>query len=249
MKGTLSTAINLCALTKTPKRNIEYELTEYCVSHFNNVKTDTQGFIAADDKRVYIVFKGTSNAKDWETNRNIKFTTLSHGFKAHKGFSKAYQSVSETIRIALEAHKGKDIYITGYSLGGALANVCFYDVTYNLGIQVSKLITFGSPRVFDEDSAALLNNLYPNVHHRIVNNNDIAPHVPPELLGYGHWGSLGYFTEHGEYLPDNSLTWWRAVQETIHGLIDDIGEEGLDSIKDHSLSVYKQLVEDSEVSI
>jgi esterase/lipase len=71
--------------------------------------------------------------------------------RVHKGFYQAWMSVRETVRSTLEAELSETstLYITGHSLGGALATLCGYDYTCNKVHGITpKIITFASPAVF-----------------------------------------------------------------------------------------------------
>eukprot|EP00935_MAST-01C_sp_MAST-1C-sp1_P001821 g1821.t1 len=73
----------------------------------------------------------------------------------HAGFLKAYLSVREQISAALQdtLTASSKLYITGHSLGGALASLSGYDLTCNpgrsRGVQPT-IITLGSPAVFKD---------------------------------------------------------------------------------------------------
>jgi len=79
--------------------------------------------------------------------------------------------------------QNKKLYITGHSLGGAMATICASRMVAR-GIVVSGLYTFGSPRVGDAEFVAHLGT----THFRFVNNNDIVTKAPPLMCGFRHHG-------------------------------------------------------------
>lgn len=79
--------------------------------------------------------------------------------------------------------QNKKLYVTGHSLGGAMATICASRLSAQ-GMNVEGLYTYGSPRVGDGEFVA---NLKVN-HFRFVNNNDAVPKVPPQVFGYRHHG-------------------------------------------------------------
>ena len=77
----------------------------------------------------------------------------------------------------------KDVYMTGHSLGAAMATIAA------TRYQPIELFTFGSPRV--GGSKFIRNIKCP--HLRFMNNNDIVCRIPPAWLGFRHHGDMIYF--------------------------------------------------------
>ncbi|CAB11568.2 Fungal lipase-type domain-containing protein [Caenorhabditis elegans] len=75
-----------------------------------------------------------------------------------------------------------ELWITGLSLGGALASVTSsYIAKLNLFPPSRiKLVTFGQPRVADYDHAAWHDATFP-YSFRVINSRDPIPHVPPKI--------------------------------------------------------------------
>ena len=71
------------------------------------------------------------------------------GGKIHSGFNEAFSQVSVEIQTILnkEEYKNKPLFITGHSLGGALAVIAAKKLTHKGGM--AACYTFGSPRVGD----------------------------------------------------------------------------------------------------
>lgn len=81
-----------------------------------------------------------------------------------------------------------EVLITGHSLGGALATLCFLDLRVFLGentVSFAPLYLYGSPRVgnaaFATYSASHGVPIFRVVHHR-----DPVPHLPFKSWGYTH---------------------------------------------------------------
>ena len=76
------------------------------------------------------------------------------------------------------------IWLTGHSLGGALATLA----AAHLGPEtIQGLYTFGCPRVGDAPFASVLPA---QSYVRFVHRDDWVPTVPPGILGYVHAGAL-----------------------------------------------------------
>ena len=156
---------------------------------------DTQGFVCkriAKDGSPYVVlaFRGTEKKlADWLTDARC-VPVVDGETKVHKGFHEAFTSTSNRqsgtveakVREVLSMQKAKDangdplpLFITGHSLGGALALLATRIVAPDVN---GACYTFGSPRVANYEYFA---NVKTPVF-RIVNSSDIVPRVPPGIL-------------------------------------------------------------------
>jgi len=110
----------------------------------------------------------------------------------HSGFLESYMSVREQTMAAVARELQKDykpLYITGHSLGGALACLAAHDITanYDLPGEIT-LYTYGSPIVGNGSFARLLNSKVPH-HFHIVNDGDLITRMPQFLGIYIHAGT------------------------------------------------------------
>ena len=115
--------------------------------------------------------------------------------RVHAGFVNALDEVWAGISGALLDHKsaGRQLWLTGHSLGGALATLA----TARLG-RIAGLYTYASPRVGDAEFAASL--AYINTA-RFVHANDLVPRMPPRRLGYEHAGPRRFIALDGSIRP------------------------------------------------
>jgi len=97
--------------------------------------------------------------------------------KVHNGFWEAFRHVKEDIVSCLDEEENKSlpVYITGHSLGGALAIVATYCLTSD---RIAACYTFGSPRV---GNLQFGQSIRPPVY-RVVNASDIVTRVPPAVF-------------------------------------------------------------------
>jgi triacylglycerol lipase len=98
---------------------------------------------------------------------------------------------------AIEAAKAqgaanKLIWITGHSLGGAMALLFAYDCLQTKALGITGLVTFGQPMVVDGRLAAYLNAELDGRYLRFVNGDDLVPLMVPF---YSHCGKLVYFID------------------------------------------------------
>lgn len=149
------------------------------------------GYVASNDDVVVVAFRGTSDPVDWLTNVDILSVELDDG-RAHRGFYQASSSLlSATKRAAGEqGMKEKKLWITGHSLGGALALLFAYE-SVREGVQPAGVVTFGQPMVVDGGLGGFLNQKLSGRYVRLVNGGDIVPRMVPR---YSHCGNLVWFT-------------------------------------------------------
>ena len=147
---------------------------------------ETQGFVCkreVDAERPYLVvaFRGTEKkVSDWLTDSRCT-PTIQGKAKVHTGFLEAFavnpnggKSVKELLEEILgrpEASK-MPLYITGHSLGGALALLATKLVAPNVN---GACYTFGAPRVGNYEYFRFIKTPV----YRIVNSADVVPRVPP----------------------------------------------------------------------
>ena len=171
------------------------------IIQFYDVETDTEAFLAIDDKRKLAVlsFRGTEKeGKDIKTD--IRFFKKNYqGCRIHKGFLKAYLSVKDDIDFETSALPSDyNLYITGHSLGGALACLA----TLFGDINPKKLVTFGQPRIGNKSTAKELDGIN---YTRYVNHADAVARMPK--INYYQGGHLIYLNEDGKAI-ENPSSWY-----------------------------------------
>ncbi len=150
-------------------------------------------FVVSSEDVTVIAFRGTDNPADWLVNLDVIPVQTPHG-EMHQGFAEAYKKMKAPILDILRPKPPKHLWVTGHSLGGALAVVCAYDLIDNEKIALDGVITFGQPMVAQKGLADYLDKLLLGRFAHVVNDSDIVPRVPPF---YSHCGSLVWFTEGG----------------------------------------------------
>ena len=110
---------------------------------FREEKTDTLGFAAATEERVFVVFRGTRDLRNWMTdldcrrvnvapqlcagreiaNCKLSIANFQSPLEVHEGFWAALGAVWEDLNVILDkiAPGRAEIFFAGHSLGGALA--------------------------------------------------------------------------------------------------------------------------------
>ncbi|UUZ92076.1 lipase family protein [Paenibacillus sp. P25] len=139
------------------------------------------GFILESDDTVIIAFRGTSSTADWVSDAIARQDKYKHAPDAgwtHSGITRIYNSARKKILAALSRlDPGKTLYITGHSLGGALAVLCAVDIAANTGFKSPGVYTYGSPRVGDSVFAKAFAERI-GASHRIHNRFDLVTQPP-----------------------------------------------------------------------
>lgn len=128
--------------------------------------------------------------------------------KVHKGFAVAYAAVAPMVLSTvkrLQSERRRPVYITGHSLGGALATVCSLDLYLRLGMTRREIFvsTFGAPRVGNRAFGGIYDDNVP-IHWRIVVGPDVVAKLPK--IGFTHVGKKVLITVDGDlFIDPNSL--------------------------------------------
>lgn len=166
------------------KENVEF-LNLSLVKTFDN--NGTQAIFLANNKYIFLGFRGTepTSIKDIKSDAKAITMACEIGGKIHSGFNEAFNQIYMEIVATLnnEKYKNKPLFITGHSLGGALATIATKKLTHKGGI--AACYTFGSPRVGDVDWTE---NIKTPVY-RVVNAADPVTMLPPgsEAIGTIAW--------------------------------------------------------------
>lgn len=180
------------------------------------------------NKEEYILcFRGTEpdELSDVLADLNaIPRGSMTHGW-VHSGFRGELDKLWEQLVSHMNKHQKKKLYITGHSLGAAMATIaCSRIEDFRV---VYQLTTFGSPRV---GTRKFVKNIK-TPHIRVVNNNDVVTRVPLWIMGYKHHGELTYINFYGNI---RKLTFWQMVKDKWRGWRSN----ALDGISDHGMGNY-----------
>lgn len=198
---------------------------------------DTQAFAAENDKMIILAFRGTEpdNIVDWITDLDA-FLTAGPVGRVHEGFLAALNHVWPELWAYVHNHRrGRALWITGHSLGGALAVLAASKLLLERQEPINGLYTFGQPRVGDFQFANAVETACKSFYFRYVNNKDVVPRVPLRTMRYADAGTLKYFDENGK--QGDEPGWWldRLAERLTGDLTDVLVPEGL---VDHDMAAY-----------
>ena len=136
----------------------------------------TQAYVARSDEFAVLAFRGTeaNRMKDVKADVNARQTICPTGGRLHSGFKKQYDDVAFRVEAVLddEEVRGKPLFITGHSLGGAVATIAARRLSADR--RIAACYTFGSPRVGTEEWVSRVKTPI----YRIVNSADPVPMLP-----------------------------------------------------------------------
>ncbi|CAL2030509.1 unnamed protein product [Caenorhabditis brenneri] len=163
--------------------------------------------IAADNESIFVGFSGTKSKEQLVTELVESIGRPKH--KLHNAGSVHYyfysalktmwspmEKLLEELKEAMPNHR---IVFTGHSLGGAIASIASTVFVRNFPetSQRTLSITFGQPRVGNQEYAATHDRLVAAGSWRLIHGRDIVAHIPICVEGYGR--SCIPFYNHGSY--------------------------------------------------
>ena len=151
---------------EVPLKSLGFSLIQV----FNNPATNTQGYLATNGEYSVLCFRGTEqNHLDILTDLKARLLAGEDAGE-HTGFFSAFESVAAEIEMALEKVRGRPLYATGHSLGGALAKAAILEIS---SPDWAACYTYGSPAICVNERAK--DNKIPVF--LIVNAGDIVPRI------------------------------------------------------------------------
>lgn len=227
---------NIAATTyDNPKDSTKkFKAQGYDIVEFFNVK-GAQGYLLKDLNDQYVLsFRGTESAGDVLADLKARMKTESSGGDVHRGFKGELDKLWPSIEKALT--KVDTLYITGHSLGAAMATIA----ASRIQDKVLALVTFGSPRV---GTRAFVNSLKV-AHYRVQNNCDDVTKVPLLLMGYRHHGTHRYMNFYGEF---RTFTTWQKIKDMVRSRLKArMKKQKFIGVFDHLMKNYIKKLEKGE---
>ncbi|KAK9807288.1 hypothetical protein WJX73_008211 [Symbiochloris irregularis] len=187
----------------------------------------TRTMVLETERAVVVAFRGSepTNLINFRSSGRITLLPQSGMGRVHAGFwsclfwgdaegGTLYSRIVETLDALPDPDK--PIYLTGHSLGAALA-LLFAQAANAQHPQLARRIAgvygFAAPRVGDAAFAAACEAAYPQRIHHFVHASDIVPRVPPMILEYRHTGKERFITSLGRVLSDEAqIKRWHRIE-------------------------------------
>lgn len=178
----------------------------------NLVSVDnTQCYVGENDQVIVLAFRGSESPnsidgfKDWLLTNAKNFLVLPAGrigtdfvaagvgARFHKGFMEALDEIWQPMFQAIDtvvAKRDRPLFITGHSLGGALALLASWRLQRQM-IPIHNVYTFGAPMVGNEAAAKAFEKEFPGRIYRYVDAGDMVPKLPTvSMFSNEYWHCL-----------------------------------------------------------
>jgi hypothetical protein len=229
---------------------------------------NTQAYLAANDDHIVVAFRGTEapttidGLKDWlltdaanllivpEGRLGTDLAAAGVGAKFHQGFVRALDDIWEPLFTAVDAErkkKDRPIWLTGHSLGGALAFLAAWLFRRKF-VAVHQVYTFGAPMIGNADAIKALDKEYPGKIFRFVNRPDPVPKLPTMSLLANHYIHCQQEVLLGEAAAAAATSFLegfvsKAVGDILNAtLIDEIWAAVQQRVEAHAIASYHTLI-------
>ena len=234
----------------------------------------TQAILVSGEHFIALAFRGTEamSIRDIKSDVRANKRACESGGQMHSGFYDAFENVRSMVEEAINdpAHANKPLYVTGHSLGGAVATVAAKKLAHPGGI--AACYSFGAPRVGDDDWIAEIRTPI----YRLVNSADCVTMLPPSsesvaliawllrLVSKAHipfvspatgWLASRLRTAFGGYLHGGDMRYLTNCSPGAYGQVKLLYAVGLfrrlygfgvkkwplrKFLKDHSIGIYRR---------
>ncbi|MCX6896315.1 MAG: lipase family protein [Verrucomicrobia bacterium] len=213
---------------------------------FSDARRDTQVLFIEKEEFAIIAFRGTSSVRDWMTDADFHREHLPNSarmnMEVHDGFFDALDGVWEKCYLAASRLRpGKPLFITGHSLGGALALLFAYLYGRQTRPQsLAGVYTFGAPRVGNAAFCGMFNALLKPVTFNLVNACDPVPLLPPLLAGYRDAGTEVFLAPTGGYVVDPFIG--TELYNDVMGMFASWRQGRLAFLPNHFINRYQEKI-------
>jgi triacylglycerol lipase len=231
---------------------------------FRSKLTRARGFLGVCDTHAVLSFRGTDpvTLPNWLTVVAARLVACADfEGRVHHGFHYALRRTWNQVEAALDEAADKPLFLTGHSMGGALAVLAGCRLA-NARRPATATYTFGAPRVGDHHFC----RGYELPTYRLVNRLDLVPELPLEsarrtatasrraktapaagrkkaapVASYRHVNTLVYLDRDGEIAIDATIAPWHV--DAVARAVATRGKSFFEGITDHLIVNYIRSLE------
>lgn len=204
---------------------------------------DTEGFIFTDEDQCIVSFRGSASIGDWVNNASVDLVAWRGRGRVHAGFNAALNLVwMDIMPIIRERAQGRTLWLTGHSLGGALAVLAAMRLSHDVALVADGIYTFGMPKVGDDAFAAAFSEHQGDRAFTFLNEGDLVPWLPIIPDGFAVACHGLRFDQQGKLHPRPSF--FGAALLMLMGMIGKPQDQWL-NLRAHSKEEYLRLMEQS----
>jgi triacylglycerol lipase len=205
---------------------------------------NTEVYLGQNDQAIVVAFRGSQapttldGLKDWLlTNANnylilpegragTDFAAAGVGARFHRGFLEALQMVWEPLSTAVDQalqSKDRPLWVTGHSLGGALALLAAWRLKRAF-LPVHEVNTFGAPMIGNDAASKAFEREFTGKIFRYVDKEDLVPLLPSVSLvanAYSHCPSEVLLIAAGSASAAPGLESLKSADGAASGLVLD----------------------------
>lgn len=228
---------------------------------------NTQAWVASNADHIVVAFRGTEaptaieGLKDWLLTNAMNLLILPEGrlgtdlaaagvgARFHQGFVNAIGEVWDPVYAEVERllqESERPLWITGHSLGGALALFAGWLFSRKM-INVHQIYTFGAPMIGNRAAVDAFNREFKGKIFRYVNQPDPVPRLPMYSLLANEFThcDLEQNLEPGENPTESVVKRMAqgAVEKLLNAtLVDTIWNSVMGGIAAHGMDNYRKLL-------
>lgn len=230
---------------------------------------NTQAYVGTNDDSIVVAFRGSESPtsidglKDWlltnannflivpEGNLGTDYVAAGVGARFHQGFMGALAEIWDKLYATVDAEfqkKERPIWVTGHSLGGAIALLAAWRFQRNF-LPVTAIITFGAPMIGNDIAAKAFEGAFANKIYRYVGEPDPVPLLPTVSLVANSYLHCLNEVRLGQAVGTAVAMFQELGSEAVDGimsgtLMDKVWDQLKQRIGSHDLSYYqKQIAE------
>lgn len=226
---------------------------------------NTQCYVGTNDEHIVLAFRGTESPTTIDGLKDMLLTDACNllivpegrlgvdliaagvGAKFHKGFADATADIWPSVLEAVKAELAKSerpIWVTGHSLGGALALFASWLLARQF-ISVHQIYTFGAPMIGNNMACEAFNREFRGKIFRYVHGPDPVPQLPTVSMVANDYGHVQTEVPVGESAPSIFAGFLsKAVDGLLSlSLINELWTYVTERVGAHAMDKYIKLLE------